>query len=94
MKVTTREWDTSEYLDTPEMIHEYLNAAIEEGDVESLITAIGNVAKAKGMTEIAKKTNMNRQNLYKAFSPTGSPKFETVVKVLQAFNFKLTVEQI
>ena len=67
---------------------------MEEGEVECFITAIGKVAKAKGMTEIAKKSNMNRQNLYKAFSPTGSPKFETVVKVLQAFDFKLTVEQI
>ncbi|MBF0259066.1 MAG: putative addiction module antidote protein [Desulfamplus sp.] len=94
MTITTREWDTSEYLDTPEVIHEYLKAAIEEGDIELMITAIGNVAKAKGMTEIAKQTNMNRQNLYKAFSPNGSPKFETVVKVLHAFNFKLTVEPI
>ena len=76
MKVSIKKWDTSEYLDSPEMIRAYLKAAFEEGDSEQLIVAIGNVAKAKGMTEIAKKTNLNRQNLYKALSSEGSPQFE------------------
>jgi probable addiction module antidote protein len=64
MKLTTKKWDACEFLDSPEMIHEYLKAAFEEGDKELLIAAIGNVAKAKGMTEIARKTNLSRQNLY------------------------------
>lgn len=92
MKVTTKKWDASEYLDSPEMIREYLKAALEDGDTELLITALGNVAKAKGMSEIAQKTKLNRQSLYKSLSPKGSPKFETVLKVLQAFNLKLTIE--
>ena len=91
MKVTTRKWDASEYLDSPEMIHEYLQAAFEEGDTELLLTAIGNVAKAKGMSEIARKTNLSRQNLYKALVPNGSPKFDTVKKVIEALGCKLTV---
>ncbi|MCP3876661.1 MAG: putative addiction module antidote protein [Desulfobacteraceae bacterium] len=92
MKVTTKKWDTSEHLDSPEMIREYLKAALDEGDTELLMIALGNVAKAKGMTEIAKKTKLNRQSLYKTLSSKGSPKFETILKVLQAFNLRLTIE--
>jgi probable addiction module antidote protein len=91
MKVTTKKWDASEYLDSPEMIHEYLKAAFEEGDSELLMVAIGNVAKAKGMSEIARATNLSRQNLYKALAPGGTPKFETVKKVVEALGCKLSV---
>ena len=91
MKVTTRKWDASEYLDSPEMIHEYLKAAFEDGDSEMLLIAIGNVAKAQGMSEIARKTKLSRQNLYKALSPGGAPKFDTVKKVVEAFGCKLAL---
>jgi probable addiction module antidote protein len=91
MKVTTKKWDSSEYLDSPEMIHEYLKAAFEQDDDELLITAIGNVAKAQGMTEIARKANLSRQNLYKALSPNSSPKFGTVKKVIEALGCKLAI---
>ena len=91
MKVTTKKWDASEYLDSPEMIHEYLKVALEEGDNELLMVAIGNVAKAKGMTEIAKQTNLSRQNLYKALSANSSPKFDTVKKVIEALGCKLSI---
>ena len=92
MGVKTSKWDASKYLDNPEIICEYLKTTLEEGDTELLMMAIGNVAKARGMTEIAKKTDLNRQNLYKALSGKGAPKFDTVVKVLQAFGLKLTLE--
>ena len=75
MKISTKKWDSSEYLDSPEMIHEYLKAAFEDGDSELLMVAIGNVAKARGMSDIAQETNLSRQNLYKAFSANGLPKF-------------------
>ena len=91
MKITTKKWDTSEHLDSPEMIQEYLKAAFEEGDSEQLIIALGNIAKAKGMTEIAKKTNLSRQNLYKALSAKGSPKYETIKKVVEALGYKLSI---
>jgi probable addiction module antidote protein len=91
MKVTTRAWDTSEYLDSPEMIREYLNAAFESGDEDLIVMAIGNVAKAQGMSEIARKTKLSRQNLYKALSPGGSPKLKTAIKVLEALGCKLAI---
>ena len=91
MGITTSKWDASKYLDSPEMICEYLKTTLEEGDTDLLMVAIGNVAKAKGMTEIAQKADLNRQNLYKALSGNGAPKFDTVVKVLQAFGLKLTL---
>ena len=91
MNVTTRQWDAGEYLDSPEMIHEYLKASIEEGDPQALIIALGNVARAVGMSEIARKTNLSRQNLYKALSPNSSPKFDTIKKVIDALGCKLTV---
>jgi probable addiction module antidote protein len=91
MKVTTRKWDTSEYLDSPEMIHEYLKAAFEDGDTEAIMEAIGNVAKAQGMSEIARKANLSRQNLYKALTSGSTPKFDTVKKVVEALGCKLVV---
>ncbi len=91
MKVTIKKWDTSEYLDSPEMIHEYLKAAFEDGDSDLLMVAIGNVAKAKGMSEIARATNLSRQNLYKALSSNGAPKFDTVKKVIEALGCKLII---
>lgn len=93
MKITTRKWDVSQYLDSPEMIREYLIAALEEGGPELLTAAIGDVAKAKGMTEIAKATHLNRQHLYRALSSKGSPKFETIVKVLEALDCQLTIRK-
>jgi probable addiction module antidote protein len=91
MKVTTRKWDASEYLDSPEMIREYLKASFEEGDSEQLLMAIGNVAKAQGMSEIARKSKLSRQNLYKALSEDSSPKFDTVKKVVEALGCKLAI---
>ena len=70
---------------TPEMGCKYLKATLEEGDTDLLMVAIGNVAKARGMTDIAKKTDLNRQNMYKALSGSGSLKFDIIAKVLRAF---------
>ena len=73
------------------MIREYLKAACEEGDTQLLITAIGNVAKAQGMTEISRKTNLSRQNRDKALSQNATPKFDTVKKVVKALGCKLAI---
>ena len=91
MKITTKKWDTSEHLNSPEMVQEYLKAAFAENDTQLLITAIGNIAKAQGMTEISRKTNLSRQNLYKALSPGASPKFETIKKVIEALGCKIAI---
>ena len=66
--MATTKFDIADYLDNEEMIAEYLNAVLEEGDTSDLIVAIGNIAKAIGMTKIAEKTGMSRPSLYKAFA--------------------------
>ncbi|MCI5151310.1 MAG: putative addiction module antidote protein [Candidatus Electrothrix sp. MAN1_4] len=91
MKVITSEWDASEYLESSEMMKEYLQIMLEENGVEGFQRALGDIAKAKGMTEIALKTKLGRQNLYKALSEGSSPKFDTVKKVVEALGCKIAI---
>jgi len=84
-------FDIAEYLDDELMIEEYLNNALEEGKTEDLITAIGHIAKAKGMTKIASETGMSRPSLYKALSKGSKPQFETIQKVIKALGGNLSV---
>jgi probable addiction module antidote protein len=82
--VVISEFDASEYLTTPEDIVAYLNAAIEEGDDERFLAALGDVAKAQGMAQISEATGLGRESLYKTFSGKTKPRFETVNAVLKA----------
>jgi len=82
-------FDVSEYLDTDEKIADYLTSLIEDKDWDLLLRAIGHIAKAKGMTQIAKSTGLGRESLYKAFNSTTQPKFDTVIRVLEALNISL-----
>lgn len=91
MKPRTRPWDAAETLNSKEDIAAYLDAVLEDGDPESLKAALGDVARAKGMTDIAKATGLGRTNLYKALSPSGNPEFATVARVLKALGLRLTV---
>ena len=92
MTVTkTSPWNTEDHLETPEHIAAYLEAVFEDGDPELIGYALGAVARSKGMTEIAHRTGLGRQSLYKALSPEGRPEFETVLKVVRALGLKLTV---
>jgi len=91
MKPRTRAWDAAETLNSKEDIAAYLDAVLEDGDPELLKAALGDVARAKGMTDIAKATGLGRTNLYKALSPGGNPEFATVAKVLKALGLRLTV---
>jgi probable addiction module antidote protein len=88
-KKITRIWDAAEYLKTEEDMAAYLEAALEENDPTLVSAALGDIAKAKGMTEIAKKTGLGRESLYKALSPGGNPEFSTVLKVVSALGLKL-----
>lgn len=83
------DFDVSEYLDTDEKIADYLTSLIEDNDWDLLLRAIGHIAKAKGMTQIAKSTGLGRESLYKAFSSNTQPKFDTVMRVLAALNISL-----
>lgn len=82
-------FDPSEYLDSPEVIAAYLSQIIEDGDMEEFYEAIGDVAKARGMTAIANATGLGRESLYKSFAPGGNPKFSTVAKVMAALGFSI-----
>ena len=90
---TTR-FDIADYLDSNEMIAEYLNAVLEEGDNADVITAIGHIAKAIGMTKIAEETGLSRPSLYKALSDGAKPQFETIMKVLKAIGGQIRVTPI
>ena len=86
-----KKWDASECLETEADIAAYLNAALEDGDTSVIAAALGDIARAKGMTQLAKETGITRDGLYKALSPTGNPSFDTVQKVIKAFGLKLDV---
>ena len=85
-------FDIAEYLDDDVMVAEYLNSVLEEGDTEDVITALGHIAKAIGMTQIAEETGLSRPSLYKALSPGAKPQFQTILKVLKAIGGNLNMQ--
>jgi|SRR5208283_1129717 len=91
-KIKTRPWDVVEHLKTDEDMAAYLEAALEDGDPVLVSAALGDIARARGMTEIAREAGLGRESLYKALSPEGNPKFATVMKVVRALGLKLHVE--
>lgn len=93
-KTLTTPYDTAEYLKTDEDMAQYLEACFEEaGDDAALIAkALGNIARARGMTQLARDTGLAREGLYKALSENGNPEFATVMKVIKALGLKLHVE--
>ncbi len=86
-KTTT--FDVSQYLDSKEMMAEYLTQVLQDGDTNELLSAIGAIAKAKGMSQIAKDTGLGRESLYKTFNENAKPRFDTVIKVLNSLGVKL-----
>ena len=86
---TLTDFDIADYLDRKEAISEYLSQILSEGDTDELLRALGHIARAKGMTEVAKMTGLGRESLYKTFRAGTQPKFETIVKVLDAFGVRL-----
>jgi probable addiction module antidote protein len=87
----TYPWDAADSLRTKEDIAAYLDAVLEDGDPALLKAALGDIARAKGMSEIARAAGLGRANLYKALSPDGNPEFATVAKVLRALGLRLKV---
>jgi probable addiction module antidote protein len=88
-KTKTRPWDAAEHLETEEDMSAYLEAALEEDDPALVAAALGDIARAKGMAQIAHETGLGRESLYKALSPEGNPKFATVLKVIRALGLRL-----
>ncbi|MDP3113090.1 MAG: putative addiction module antidote protein [Thermodesulfovibrionales bacterium] len=85
-------WDAAEHLKTKEDMAAYLEAAIEDGNPVVISAAIGDIARAKGMSQIARETGLGRESLYKALSPGGNPEFATILKVVRALGLKFHVE--
>ena len=92
MQTKTAPYDVAEFLETPEEMAAYLEACIEEadGDAAFIAKALGDIARAKGMTQIARETGLSRESLYKALSGERSPSFDTVLKVISALGLKLS----
>ena len=89
--VRVSDFDPSAFLDNDEVIAEYLTAALEDGNPDVFLAAIGNVAKAKGMSAIARDAELGRESLYKALAPGAKPRYDTILKVLQSLGVKLNV---
>lgn len=90
-RVKTYKWDVCAYLNTAEDMEAYLSAALADGSPELIQAAIGDIARAKGMTQIAKESGLTRESLYKALSTKGNPAFSTIVKVIEALGGKLEI---
>lgn len=90
-KPRTRPWDAVEHLKTEEDMAAYLEAALAEDDPALAAAALGDIARAKGMTQLARETSLGRESLYKALSPDGNPEFATVLKVVRALGLRLHV---
>jgi probable addiction module antidote protein len=95
-KTTTTRYDVAEHLRTPEEMAAYLEACIEEadGDATFIAKALGDIARAKGMSQVARDAGLSRESLYKALSGERSPGFETVLKVIKALGLKLHAEAV
>ncbi len=94
MATQTYPWDASDHLETKEDIVAYLEAALEDGDPSLVAAALGDIARSKGMTQIARETGLGRESLYKGLSIEGNPEFATVIKVLQAIGLRFQVVPI
>lgn len=86
------EFDVTEYLENDQAIAEYLTIVLEENDPAAFIHALGDVARAKGMTEIAKATGLSRESLYKAFYPNSKSRFDTIARVCKALGVRLVAK--
>ena len=94
MAAKTKLFDASEYLDTEDAQSEYLSVVMEDGDLDEIKHALGVVARARGMTAIARDAGVTREALYKALSDKGDPKFSTLLGVVKALGMKFELKKI
>jgi probable addiction module antidote protein len=92
-KMTVSDWDMADDIETKEDVIAFLEAALVENDAMFLLKVIGNIARSKGMSQLAKELNLNSEGLYDSLSPKENPSFTAVVKVLDNLGFRLKVEQ-
>lgn len=89
MSIKTTPFDMSVHLDSPEAINEYIDQVLADGDTDELIRAIGHIARARGMSQVAQDAGLGRESLYKALAPGAKPRAETVFKVMKALGVRL-----
>ena len=96
MAIKTTRWESADYLETDEDIQNYIEACIEEAgdDPAFIVHALGVVARAKNMSQLARDTGLTREGLYKALSEEGNPTFATIAKVAKALGFQITVQPL
>ena len=88
-KPVLKQWDPAKHLETEEDMAAYLEAALEEGDAALVAAALGDIARAKGMGQVAKDAGLGRESLYKSLSPSGNPEFSTILRVISALGLRL-----
>lgn len=91
MAIATTRWDVTEHLDSEEAIAAYLDAAFADGDLALVKAAIADVARARGMTDVAARAGITRAGLYKALADNGNPSFDTIAHVLRALGVRIAV---
>ena len=89
VKTMTRPWDPAEHLKTQEEMVAYLDVALEDGDARLIAAVLGDIARAKGMAQIARETGLGQESLSKTLSPDGNPEFSTVLKVVRSLGMRL-----
>ena len=87
-------FDAADYLDNEETIAEYLNAALEDENPNMFLVAIKDVARARGMTQLAKDTGLGRESLYKSLSDGAKPRYDTLLKIMRALNIQLVAQPL
>ena len=92
MITKTKTFDVAEFLEDEETIAEYLNMALEDPNPEMLLLAVRNIARARGMTQLARDTGLGRESLYKALSEGAKPRYDTILKIVRALGVKLHAE--
>jgi len=92
-KISFSEWNPAKYINTREDVIALLEAALEENDPDFLLSVFGDIARSKGMTQIAKELNLDRVGLYKALAPDGNPSFKTVFKLIDLLGMRIRLEQ-
>jgi len=92
MALKLNDFDPARYLDDDEAIRDYLESILEEGDAGLLAAALGDIAKARGMSDIARDSGISREALYKALRSEAQPRFDTITRVLGALGLKITIQ--
>lgn len=91
--VTFSRYDTADYLRDELDVQAYLEAALEDGDPAMIALALGNIARARNISQLARETHMSREGVYKALSGQGNPSFATIAKLADALGYRITLEQ-